>query len=415
MFGGQSPLVWVFWSRRSLLVHVFVSGKHCLFRRSFNNVTARQPRRYACRKLCLSMNSIPRSSQTFPISGDSVAADRRRLPVSAPSPVPVSEQGGVADSQEPETLLSIAQRQGKQLLAGWTASLLLHLFLLGTLAIISFGSASTQLGLELAFSDALESVELEDVQFEMPALEEIEFPENLETVTIPEEIPDDPLLEFGEPVVSFESAMEPATLSSEPTDPMPDSEPRSSYGGVTEGNSGAKFYGIETDGNRFVFVIDASTSMLEDGRWGRAVDELLESISQLKSSQQFLVMTYNSGFRAMLDMPMNQIDLVRATRGNKRRLANWLRRQYPNGVTMPAEAMMVGLGLNVDAIYLLSDGLLMDRTDAMLRQHNLPRRARYSAGRKTPVHTIAMDMDGDGASLLRVIAKENAGIFRVVQ
>ena len=362
------------------------------------------------------MNSIPRASLTLPVSGDSVSADRQRLPVFAPSPVPVSEQGDVADNQAPETLLGFAQRQGKQLLAGWATSLLLHLFLLGVLAIFSFGSASTQLGLELAFSDDLESVELEDVQFEMPALDEIKFPESLETVTIPEDVPDDPVLEIEEPVVALaESAMDPATLSSESTNPMSDSEPSSGDGGVTGEESGAKFYGIKTDGNRFVFVIDASTSMLEDGRWGRAVNELLESISQLKSSQQFLVMTYNSGFRAMLDMPMSQIDLVRATRGNKRRLANWLRGQYPNGVTMPAGAMMVGLTLNVDAIYLLSDGLLMDRTDAMLRQHNLPRQARYGEGRKTPVHTIAMDMDGDGADLLRVIAEENAGIFRVVQ
>ncbi|MDA8563446.1 VWA domain-containing protein [Mariniblastus sp.] len=370
------------------------------------------------------MNTISDSSRAFHVSNDSVSAHavstnsvsaaRQRLPVFAPAPVPVSEQGDVADSQEPETLVAFAQRQGKPLLAGWATSLLLHLFLMGVLAVFTFGGASTQLGLELAFSDAPESVELEDVQFEMPVLEELDFPEHLEM--IPEEVPEDPGFELEESVVALaESAIETATLSSESMEPMSESESSDGDGGVLSVEPGAKFYGIEMEGNRFVFVIDASTSMLEGGRWGRAVNELLEAISQLKSSQEFLVMTYNSGFRPMLNMPRDQIDLVRATRGNKRRLANWLHAQYPNGVTMPAGAMMVGLNLNVDAIYLLSDGLLMDRTDSMLRQHNRPRQARFGAGQKTPVHTIAMDMDGDGADMLRVIAEENAGIFRVVE
>ena len=370
------------------------------------------------------MNSVTQSSQALPVAGDSVAAGRRRLPVFAPSPVPLSQHGEAADREDSETFLQIAQRQGKRLLAGWATSLLLHLFLLIALALFSLGSGSSQLGLELAFSGAEEAVELDDVQFEMPALDTLDFSEELETELIPEEGPEEPVLELVEPVaVLTDSLLESAAFSSEPFESISESEPGAGAGageavgaGEAAGqDSGATFYGIESDGNRFVYVIDASTSMLEGGRWGRAVSELLESISQLKSGQRFLVLTYNSGFQPMLNMRMDQIDLVRATRGNKRRLADWLYGQQPNGVTMPAGAMMVGLNLNVDAIYLLSDGLLMDRTDAMLRQHNQPRLLRFGGGRKTPVHTIAMDVFGDGADLLRVIAEENAGVFRVVQ
>ena len=361
-----------------------------------------------------SVRSVSEARRALPVSNDSVTAARQRLPVCAPNPVPASEHGEGHDSQEPQTLLQIALHRGKQLLAGWATSLLLHLFLLVGLALFSFGNASSQLGLELAFSDAEEAVDLEDVQFEMPALDEPDFSESLESVSIPEEALADPVLEFEDPVTLADSLMEPAALSSEPAAPASGG----GFGGGAEvegQDSGAKFYGIESEGNRFVFVIDASTSMLEGGRWGRAVEELLESISQLESNQRFLVLTYSSQFSPMMDMPLNKIDLVKATRGNKRRLAKWLWRQQPGGITMPAGALMVGLSLNVDAIYLLSDGLLMDRTDAVLRQHNQPRQLRFGGGRKTPVHTIAMDVEGEGASLLQVIAEENAGIFRVVQ
>ena len=362
------------------------------------------------------MNSSPQASRVLPVSSNPVSAVRRRLPVFAPSPDPVSAHGEDADGQAHETFLQLAHRQGKQLLAGWATSLLLHFFLLIGLALFSFGGASSQLGLELAFADSEEAVELDDVQFEMPALDEPDFSEELESVLVPEEGPDEPVLEFEEPVVALaEPLIDPATLSFEPAKPASETAAGAGGGEHSEQDSGASFYGIESDGNRFVYVIDASTSMLEGGRWRRAVSEVLESISQLESSQRFLVLTYNSGFQPMLNMPMSKIDLVRATRGNKRRLADWLLRQQPNGVTMPAGAMLVGLSLNVDAIYLLSDGLLMDRTDVMLRQHNRPRLLRFGGGRKTPVHTIAMDVSGDGASLLQEIAEENAGIFRVVQ
>ncbi len=356
--------------------------------------------------------------------------DRRRLPVLAPSPVPASADDHAPDDhapdeRAPESLLQIAQRQGKRLLAGWATSLLLHLFLLMLLTLYTFGNASSKLGLELAFSDSVEAIDFQEVQFEMPALDESDLSQDMESLLAPEEQADDPALELPElaiePVAQLESLfadsmIESGSLSSSADEPMSDSE----FGGMVGADagstkSGAKFYGINTEGNRFVYVIDASTSMNDDGRWGRAVDELLESISQLKASQKFLVLTYSSSFRPMMDMPMNQIDLVRATRGNKRRLADWIRRLQPNGVTMPSGAMMVGLSLNVDAIFLLSDGLLMDRTDSMLRQHNRPRLLRFGGGRKTPVHTIAMDVAGDGADLLRVIAEENAGHFRVVQ
>lgn len=371
------------------------------------------------------MNYLPRVNRALPASVDLLTDDRQRLPVFAPAPVPASADESSPDEETPESLLKIAQRQGKRLLAGWATSLLLHLFLLVALTLYTFGNASSKLGLELAFSDSVEAVDFQDVQFEIPALDESDLSQDMESLLAPEEKADDPTLELSElamePVPQLESLfadsmIETGSLSTDSEQSMSEYEIDGMGGGDTAAQgAGPKFYGIDMEGNRFVYVIDASTSMNDDGRWGRAVEELLESISQLKTSQKFLVLTYSSSFRPMMDMPMNQIDLVKATRGNKRRLAEWIYRLRPNGVTMPSGAMMVGLNLNVDAIFLLSDGLIMDGTDSMLRQHNRPRLLRFGGGRKTPVHTIAMDVAGDGADLLRVIAEENAGHFRVVQ
>ena len=165
-----------------------------------------------------SVRSVSEARRALPVSNDSVTAARQRLPVCAPNPVPASQRGEGDDSQEPQTLLQIAQHRGKQLLAGWATSLLLHLFLLVGLALFSFGNASSQLGLELAFSDAEEAVDLEDVQFEMPALDEPDFSESLE-VSIPEEALADPVLEFEDPVTLADSLIEPAASSLEPAAP----------------------------------------------------------------------------------------------------------------------------------------------------------------------------------------------------
>ena len=368
------------------------------------------------------MNYLPKVHRSVPASVDLSADDRQRLPVFAPAPVPASDDPTASGERAPESLLEIAQVQGKRLMAGWTTSLLLHLFLLAVLTFVTFSNGSNKLGLELAFSDSADAVDFQDVQFEIPPLDESTLSEDLDSLLAPEEKTDDQALELAD--LETELLPELGSLLADPTIESgalssDGSAEDSEFGGLGGGEmsdheSGAKFYGIESEGNRFVYVIDASTSMTDGDRWTRAIEEVLESISQLNSSQEFLVLIYSSSFRPMLDMRMNQIDLVRATRGNKRKLATWLYRQIPGGVTMPSGAMMVGLSLNVDAIYLLSDGLLMDRTDANLRQHNRPRLLRDGGGKKTPVHTIAMDVDGEGADLLRIIAEENDGRFRVI-
>jgi hypothetical protein len=357
------------------------------------------------------------------------SSSARRLVTVAPVPNPTiiaaaSEQAENDQDQIRETWSALATRHAKQMLSTWMASLLLHFLLLGVLALVTLRSSGVDLGFELAFSDSVEAVDFDAVEFSLPAAT-MDAPDlESDALTEAETQLEDTQLTLDEAVtepVELESMFAMADAMDFETGATMDEafgDSEGQAGGTTGGvgsDGGASFYGINAEGSRFVYVIDASTSMLDDDRWHRAVIQLLESISGLRSSQRFLVMTYSSTFRPMMNMPLDDIQLVRATRANKKRLAAWLAGQRPNGFTQPAGAMMVGLSLNVDAIYLLSDGLLMDDTRQQLRVQNKPRILRFGGGKKTPVNTIAMDIVGDGADLLRDIAEENAGVFRVVR
>ncbi len=134
--------------------------------------------------------------------------------------------------------------------------------------------------------------------------------------------------------------------------------------------SGATFFGIESSGESFVFVIDCSGSMENELRWHRARQELKYAIQSLNKDQRFLVLLYNDRTYIMMDQPLSELGMTAANDFNKTRLIEWLWRQYPSGGTFPMNAMQIGLELSPDAIFLLSDGEIRDRTAEMLAKTN---------------------------------------------
>ena len=177
---------------------------------------------------------------------------------------------------------------------------------------------------------------------------------------------------------------------------------------------GAKFFGVESSGNRFVFVIDCSGSM-GGSRWYRAVKELNEAISNLEPSQEFLVLLYNSGMSVMMNESIVEANLVVANQDNKLRSKRWLRKQRPNGGTYPSQAMFAALILDPDAIFLLSDGELQDNTVSLLRVWNVDREDSYGAHSKIPIHTISLGPPGGGQRMMKRIAEDNDGEFTWAQ
>ena len=184
--------------------------------------------------------------------------------------------------------------------------------------------------------------------------------------------------------------------------------------GAAEGNSkgdgkGASFFGLESTGDRLVFVVDCSGSMGYEMRFQRASYELSQSLRMMEADQEFLVVLYNDRIYPMLDTPLKETKPLKATEKNVERVLDWLAYQRPVGSTLPARAILGALEVQPTSIFFLSDGELADDTRELLWGWN-----RHNSGeglRKVPIHTITLGSTGVGAGMMQRIAKENDGQF----
>ena len=291
-------------------------------------------------------------------------------------------------------------------LPSWLSSLVFHLAIILTLALVSF-SASKHGTIELSASsvDTNEPIlslnvllEPEDQLSEQEMLEskiqELQEPESvvpaidhLLTTTTLESV------ELGDP---FESIS---------TTGVEDEASRLRDKGFKEGTD---FFGITGNGSNFVFIIDCSGSMAEYGRWRRAVNELKKSIEGLTSQQKFLIILYNDGHISMNDPPT----MIPATPKSKRDALQWLAGNRPEGWTYCGDAMLNALLQQPDSIFLLSDGEFNDRRHVfdVLEKNNPKNNKQY---KQIPVHTIALGSH-QGKWTMKKIADDNNGIYTLI-
>ena len=137
-------------------------------------------------------------------------------------------------------------------------------------------------------------------------------------------------------------------------------------GGAGSGGTGggSEYFGTIAHGNRFVYILDKSTSMnwgrsgeaSSDSRFDRARYELLRSIDKLAPYQQFYVILFSNTTRRMFDDESPAPVTIPATRRNKERIRKWLEGAGVGGGTDPRQALYVAFSIAPDAIFLLSDG-----------------------------------------------------------
>lgn len=158
------------------------------------------------------------------------------------------------------------------------------------------------------------------------------------------------------------------------------------------------FFGLRARGHLFVYVVDASGSMVDNGRMMRAKQELRRSVGALQSPQRFVVIFYNDR-----PMPMAGGLPMGADAASKARLASWLRVMGADGATDPRSAMAMALGLQPDAIFLLSDGEFPEGTAQAISSRNR---------NQVPIHTVDMGSGGGAAAAvgqLREISRASGG------
>jgi Ca-activated chloride channel family protein len=178
------------------------------------------------------------------------------------------------------------------------------------------------------------------------------------------------------------------------------------------------FYGAESTGNSFCFVLDGSGSM-RGGPWEAARQELLKSIGSLKPTQRFYIIFFNKDVLAITEPGTSQPASrpLLATPENLNHAKRWLDTLQITTGEPPMKAMEVALEIECDCIYFLADGEMSDsiakRLLEMLRKKNRAMDILDGEVVLSPIHTIAYYSD-KGLDIMRKIADENRGQFSYV-
>jgi hypothetical protein len=126
--------------------------------------------------------------------------------------------------------------------------------------------------------------------------------------------------------------------------------------GVGSGHK-ASFFGVGSQGQRIVYVVDASASMnhpyLGEGktRIGQMKLELARSILGLSEEQRFFIIFFNEH-----PIPMPASGMEPADGQSQQRFLNWVASVQAAGLTDPRPALSMALNLRPDVVYLLTDG-----------------------------------------------------------
>jgi len=171
------------------------------------------------------------------------------------------------------------------------------------------------------------------------------------------------------------------------------------------------FFGTEARGNRFVFVVDNSSSM-KSGRLEMAEAELIKTVNGLSPRQSFYVI-FVSDHPYPMFYPEHERDLVPATPANKKRLAEWV----PKAILASGKnrelikAMDLAASLRPQAVYLLWDGDM--KYSEKVRMDVMTHLTQPTNGWNFIVHTLGMGITSlDSEQNLTTIARAHGGVYR---
>ena len=354
--------------------------------------------------------------------------EHQQTPPPIPVAVPETDRDALTEiNRDVENLETDGERKLRQF-SGFLFSLIVHLVILIVLALVLIPTdRSAPLVISIAAADTQD-----------PWTNTEEFT-SMTSVDIAETLPDDPASSEIIPIDLFELVdLEPNPMpgASAATTDAPSDGPSDS-GPTSKPKTSIKFFGAEAYGNRFVFVLDVSSSMSarNGGRLARATQELIGSINQLNDEQDFSVILYSNHALPMF-VKNNEAVMRQATPTNKQAAITWLRyRVRPNGGTMPARALQIAGNLKPDAVFFLSDGEFLYGHGTNLnsplnyffqgfgsaRKAMPPPRdgvldpkailAEYP--REIVVHTIAFESVSSGP-LMKMIATQKGGQYRFI-
>ena len=173
--------------------------------------------------------------------------------------------------------------------------------------------------------------------------------------------------------------------------------------GPGDGRGGA-FFGMKSDGQSVVYVVDFSASMnarhtSASTRFHRLKLELLNSVAAMKPTQSFYIIFFNDQ-----PIPMPARSLQPARPPQQRLYLEWMARMRANGTTDPLSSMHMALRLRPDVIYFLTDGNFNFKTALALSRIRQPR---------SVIHTITFG-EREAEPLMKSLAVANRGVYRFI-
>lgn len=172
--------------------------------------------------------------------------------------------------------------------------------------------------------------------------------------------------------------------------------------GMGGGGGGASFFGVEAQGNRFVFIVDVSGSMSVGGKIEALRSQLTRSIQNLVETSTFAVFTFSDN-----SAPLgNARDWTQAIDERKRWARRYITGLMPQGGTQPIDAFRAAFKLRPkpDAIYFMTDGEFDAGVAEEVAKLNTQR---------VPIHCIAFTTR-DSELLLKRIATQSKGTYTYV-
>ncbi len=198
-----------------------------------------------------------------------------------------------------------------------------------------------------------------------------------------------------------------ASLSgaTEPNDPNDPTKPRPRL------SKSANYYGIEASGTRFVFVVDASTSM-RGIRWQSAVRELMKCISELSPDSEYYLIFFSDKTSFLFNQSPGKTEFQTPEQETLKKTQRWILSQDLGKSTRPQAALYTAVHMQPDAIFLLSDGEFRDNSLLWIRQ--LAINASKTDQKIPPIHSIGLFSDM-GLSTLMEVSQLTHGEFRQIR
>jgi hypothetical protein len=159
-------------------------------------------------------------------------------------------------------------------------------------------------------------------------------------------------------------------------------------------------------GRKFVFVIDRSKSMGNEGLGvlDRAQSELQRALSRLTADHQFQIVAYHHQTSTLEPRALQS-----ASAENRQKVAEFIQTLAAFGGTEHESGLIAGLAFKPDIVVLITDGGLPEMNAAQLAT------IRRMAGKTTQIHCLQFgNGPGPSDSFMMTLAAENQGTYKYI-